>query len=320
MLAENLLILAVGLAALIKSSEVCVRNLAALARYFCLSEFAISFIVVGVASVLPELSVATVAAAEGSANMAVAVLFGSNIADLTLILGLVAVYARGLKVESKVRHGGRTLLALLALPIVLLLLGNGLSKLDGVILIVAYFYYLRKIIGRHDGLSDALCSISNNKRDFARHLAAGAIAMAVLFASAGVASDSAIKVATAAGLPEVLIGFLIALGTCSPEFTLAIQAVRKGHSEMGTGDLVGNVSTDATLSLGIVVLFSPLAPTFSAVALSGMTMVAAGALAIHFMQSGRKVSTREGMALVLAYIAFIALEFALQGRATALAA
>jgi len=107
MVFESVFLLVVSFVILVKSSEVCVKNLAALARYFCLSEFAISFIVVGIASVLPELSVATVAAAEGSTDMAVAVLFGSNIADFTLILGLLAIYARGLKVESKIRHGAR---------------------------------------------------------------------------------------------------------------------------------------------------------------------------------------------------------------------
>jgi len=311
---ETAILLAASFVILVKSSEVCVRNLAALARYLCISEFAISFIVVGIASVLPELSVATVAAAEGSPEMAVAVLFGSNIADLTLILGLVAIYARGLKIESKVRHGAKTLLMLIALPVVLLLVGNGLSKVDSIILIVAYLYYLRKIIGRHGAVSDALCSISNNRRDFARHLAIGAVALLVLFISAGIASDSAIKIATDIGLPTVLMGFLIALGTCAPEFTLALQAVRKGHSEMGAGDLVGNVATDATLSLGIVALLSPVAPAFEVVALSAATMVAAGALAVHFMQSGRKISLKEGLILVFAYIAFIALEFGMQTR------
>jgi len=310
----SITLLAASFAVLVKSSEVCVRNLAALARYLCLSEFAISFIVVGIASVLPELSVATVAAAEGSPEMAVAVLFGSNIADFTLILGLVAIYARGLKVESKVRHGAKTLLALMALPVVLLIVGNGLSKVDGLILIAAYFYYLRKIIGRHDGLHNALCNISNNKRDFAKHAAIGVIALAALFASAGVASGSAIRIATDIGMPAVLMGLLIALGTCAPEFTLAIQAVRKGHSEMGAGDIVGNISTDATLSLGIVALLTPVAPAFDAVALSGVTMVAAGALGVHFMQSGRRITFNNGLVLVFAYIAFIALEFGMQAH------
>jgi len=310
----SLALLVVSFVVLVKSSEVCVRNLAALARYLCLSEFAISFIVVGLASVLPELSVATVAAAEGSPDMAIAVLFGSNIADFTLILGLLAIYARGLKVESKVRHGSKTLLALMALPIVLLIVGNGLSKLDGLILIAAYFYYLRKIIGRHDGLSNALCNISNNRHDFAKHIVIGIAALAVLFVSAGVASDSAIKIATDIGLPAVLMGLIIALGTCAPEFTLAVQAIRKGHSEMGAGDIVGNIATDATLSIGIVALLSPVAPAFQAVALSGFVMVAAGALAIHFMQKGRKITLNEGLALVFVYIAFIAFQFGTQAR------
>jgi len=311
----SLTLLVASFAVLVKSSEVCVRNLAALARYLCISEFAISFIVVGIASVLPELSVATVAAAEGSAEMAVAVLFGSNIADVTLILGLVAIYARGLKIESKVRHGAKTLLMLLALPVVLLMIGGGLSKFDGIILIAAYVYYLRKIIGRHDGLQNAFCNISNNRRDFAKHTIIGVVALTVLFISAGVASDSAIKIATDVGLPSVLMGFLIALGTCAPEFTLAVQAIRKGHSEMGAGDIVGNVATDATLSLGIVALVSPVAPAFGPVALSGAATVATGALAVHFMQSGRRIALQEGLFLVLAYIAFIVLEFAIQAKA-----
>lgn len=314
MVFESVFLLVVSFVILVKSSEVCVKNLAALARYFCLSEFAISFIVVGIASVLPELSVATVAAAEGSTDMAVAVLFGSNIADFTLILGLLAIYARGLKVESKIRHGAKTLLMLMALPVILLMIGGTLSKLDGAILVLAYFYYLRKIIGRHDGLQNTICNISNNRRDFAKHFAVGLVALVALFASAGIASDSAIKIATEIGLPGVLMGLLIALGTCAPEFTLALQAIRKGHSEMGAGDIVGNVATDATLSLGIVALMSPAAPAFGPAAISGVAMVATGALAVHFMQSGRKIAFNEGLVLVGAYIAFIALEFGTQAR------
>jgi len=299
-------LLLLGLILVAKSSELAVKSLVKIAHVFGLSEFTISFLVIGVASVLPELSLGITSALEGTPALGLGIIFGSNIADLTIILGIVAIYAGGIKVESKSVSSNLPLLLLTALPVALIFDGE-LSRLDGAILLLAFLLHAGRLAREHGSLQKSIQHIKQHRSDFFDQSVIAVASIGVLFLAAYLVSNVAIRISQTLAFPVVVVGVLIALGTCLPELSFSIQSLRKNHPELGLGDIVGNVITDSTATLGVIALVQPIRGSESALIAGGL-MVAASVLAIIFMKTGARLSKREGVILIGAYLAFLIAE------------
>ncbi|MEK6953840.1 MAG: sodium:calcium antiporter [Candidatus Micrarchaeota archaeon] len=310
---STMLLLLAGFVILIKSAEYAVKALVHIAAFFGLSQFTISFLVVGIASVLPEFSIAVNSALSGNSAFGLGVLFGSNVADLSIVIGLVAIYAGKIKVHSKIITGNFYYYLMLILLPVLLLLDGGLSRFDGLALILAFAFYMKIIMQQRRSFSKSVEGISKSKWKFAKNLVIGAAAVGVLFLSADIVANNSIALAAALSVPAIFVGIIIALGTCLPELTFSIEAVREKKQELGLGDILGNVATDATLSIGVVALIMPINPPQMAIALlSGFSMIIFGILTIHFLKTERHLVRKEGYLFVLLYLVFMAAQFALE--------
>src|SRR3989338_7090966 len=134
---DNLLIFVFSLCLIIKGATMATKYAARLAESFRLSKYTVGFIVVAVISILPETFIAINAALQGVPSFGLATLFGSNVADLTLVFTVIVLTAgRGIKVESKILKHRSIYPLLLLLPLVLGLDGY-FSRLEGASLIIA---------------------------------------------------------------------------------------------------------------------------------------------------------------------------------------
>src|SRR3989344_4866926 len=109
------------------------------------------------------------------------------------------------------------------------------------------------------------------------------------------------------GIPVVVIGlFVVALGTCLPELSFSLHAVREKHKGLAVGDVLGNVVIDATSSLGIIALISPIA--FSGMAIrSGLFMLAAALILNILLKMEHGLKWKGGILLILLYVIFAAM-------------
>src|SRR5574341_1164321 len=133
---KEVLIFIVGCFLLVKSAEYAVKSVAHLARYLRLTEFVTSFILVAFVSSLPEGFISVIAAIGGDPSIGVGTLLGGNIADLTLILGLVALAGHPVRIHSSIIKKDLYFAVLMLLPI-LLMLNGVISRTDGIILLSA---------------------------------------------------------------------------------------------------------------------------------------------------------------------------------------
>ncbi|HLC47948.1 MAG TPA: sodium:calcium antiporter [Candidatus Norongarragalinales archaeon] len=312
-LLTSLLLLLAGFIILIKSAEYAVKALVHIAAFFGLSQFTISFLIVGIASVLPEFSIAVNSALSGDSSFGLGVLLGSNVADLSIVIGLVTIYAGNIKVHSKIITGNFYYYLILIILPVLLLLDGSLSRFDGIVLILAFLFYIHVIMQQRRSFSKAVEGINKSKWKFAKNIAIGAAAIWALFLAAEIVANNSISISGALGVPALFIGIIIALGTCLPELTFSIEAVRERKQELGMGDILGNVATDATLSIGVVALIMPIEPPQMAIALlSGFSMIVFGILTVHFLRTEKHLVRKEGYLFVLLYLIFMAAQFALE--------
>jgi len=306
MIAEALLlpalILALSLLVLYKSSEVVISSTLVLARFFHISELAAGLLLISVATSLPELSVSVIAALEGQTPIVVGNVFGSNIADIALVLGFTIVMMGAVKYGHKARRELiRILIITSAIPLVMLtgmlsaVYGIGLL---GIFLVYAY-YALRD--GKADGHGGAVAP----KTAVLNALAFG-FAVSIVMVSSKFAVDSAVAVATGMGVSRAFVGATaIALGTSLPELAVNYAAVKRRQMGIALGNILGSVMTNLTLVLGVAALISPLTANIYAFFTLVVFALLVNAVLWYFIQKGNTLRRNQGIALLLLYLLFL---------------
>ncbi|PJE57758.1 MAG: hypothetical protein COU82_00365 [Candidatus Portnoybacteria bacterium CG10_big_fil_rev_8_21_14_0_10_38_18] len=312
-----LLIFVISCYALVKSGTVLVKVLTLMARYFRLTEYVFAFILMTFATSMPELFVGVTAAIKGVPSISLANIIGSNFIHLTFILGLVAIVARGLKVESKIAKRDAWIIFFIALLPLLLLYDKKISRGEGFLLLVIFAWYIYHILREKDAFSRRMNHITRDAEAFRgliKNFIYFIIATAVLLFSSWGVVETAKLIAADLYLPLVLIGIiLVAFGTSLPEMVFGVRAVIAKHEGLTLGNLIGSIVVNSTLILGIVVLIHPIEiVNLTIIYIGGGFMLAAILFANVFIATKNKVSWKEGLFLIVFYIGFLVAEFLLK--------
>lgn len=307
MIFANLVLFLIFLFILVKSSGYCINYSARIAKIFRLSEFIVSFFIIAVVSVLPEATMSIISAVKGVPEFGLGTLFGSNIADLTFVLGIVALFSfDGIRVKSEILKKNFFYLLLLLMPLLLGIDGH-FSRIDGLLLVLggSVFFFTLSIE------SKMFRKPFNNllNRSLLKNTLLLIAAMAVLLISAYYTVKFGTGFAYEIKLPPALIGLtVVAIGTCLPELVFSIKAIKTRHDSFVLGDILGTVITDATIILGIVALVHPFYFDTSMIYITGVMMFLAGLITILFIRSGKVLSKKEGIILLLFYITYLIIE------------
>jgi len=308
-----LLLICVGLALVVISADEAIKRVLNLAKHLRLSTFVMSFVIGGSIAILPELFIGVVSAFEGVSSLGFGVILGSNVADLTLVFGVVILFAGNLKVDpATLKHMRRSFLTI-ALPVLLFVDGE-ISRLDGIILVLFFILYMFMLFRTKRDEPDV--SAKKGKNRFSIDVIVLVTSMAVLFVGGILITDNSQALSLLLGVPLFLIGVVVAVGTCLPEMTFAIRASVKKHGELGLGNILGNVLTDSMLTIGIVALIQPIQPRFTIMALSTGVFMAVSALAVYVLSRDGKLDRKDGLLLVILYGIFLAMQTVIEGSVT----
>ncbi len=340
----NVLVIAISFVALNWASNLAINNAVKVSNITQLGKTAVGFSLIAFSTSLPELTVAVIAAFSGGAAISVGNVFGSNIVNICVIIGLAALLLHIRKVRGKVklkelflnlgRHpkpNGATesneinvipafakselssihfgLFIASIVPMVLIYI-SGATWAVGLILLfifVGYMYRLTKV--RMPSENGAIPVEEKSRlRRYVLLTIAGALGVVL---SAYFLVESAVVIATSAGISQQVIGAtIIAFGTSLPELTLDLKSFLRGHPGLAFGDIIGSSFVNITLILGIT-LFVP--------ALIGspvvMRMDVFQSLVIFsiitnlffwYFLSRERIGWREGLIFLFIYALFIA--------------
>ncbi len=302
---SNLFIFAIALLMLTKGATMATKYSAKLADNFNISKYIVGFIIVAFISILPETLISINSAISGIPEFGLGTLFGSNVADLSLIFAILIIYAgRGIKIESKVLKNIRLYPFFLLLPLLFGLNGH-YTRIEGVFLIIAgiIFYYLvfKNGIDVSVNLRD-----SNGKYKSLLFLI---ISMVLLLVGSHFTVTSASALAHALKISPILIGMLIvSLGTTIPELFFSLKAVKRKDDELAIGDIMGSVLADATIVVGVLATINPFFFPVKIVYITGMFMVVFSFILLKFMKTGRLITKNEGYLLLFFWIIYVIVE------------
>ena len=313
----HLLSLFFGLALLIWSADFFVGAAVKLARCTGVPPLIVGMLVVGFGTSTPELLVSAVSAFQGNPGLALGNAYGSNVANIGLILGLGAL-VRPLRVHSGILR--RELPVLLGVTLLSwgLLTNGSISRIDAGILLTVFFVAILWLVrmsmgGGGDPLLQQVAVAANAAKP--RSGGPGRIFAEVLVGLAGLIISSralvwgAVGIAEALGVGDLLIGLtVVALGTSLPELAATLAAVRKGEDDLILGNIVGSNLFNTLGVVGLAGVIHPL-ELGAEVLRRDFPVVTVMTLAVFVVGVGirgpGRINRVEGACLVAAYIGYM---------------
>lgn len=306
---------------LIKATDILVVNLKGFARATGLGQFAVATFLLALATSLPELFVGIASAIEGEPNLSLGNVIGSNIANLSLVIGGAALIGGAVRVHGIFLHRDVFYAFLAGAAPMVLLFDKNLSRIDGLILLALYGFYNvwvftehhREMIARGDEQEGFIRRLIRrlNHRGTKTELAWIFLGIALLLFSADMLVRIAQRMALVFNIPILLIGlFLVAVGTSLPELAFELKAIRAKQSEMVFGDLLGSIVANGTLIIGLTCLIAPIRiQAFDEYLLATMAFVIAFGIFYLFVRTKHRLERWEGAFLIGFYLAFVLGEF-----------
>ncbi|MDI6806321.1 MAG: hypothetical protein QMD14_00705 [Candidatus Aenigmarchaeota archaeon] len=315
------IIFLISMAVLTKSSHFVVNSSVELSKITRLGEIAIGFLVLSVATNIPEIGVAFAALVSGEVGITVGNVIGGNVTDIALVVGVVCILT-SIKITRGVSTKLSTMLFLSSL-IPLLLLHVMMNKVVGLILLLTFIgfchYTLKKRI--------TLVKISEEQKpDFFRAMVAKlkltikyyTLILTLILGLAGVlisswfVVSSASKIAVELGIATTVIGAtIISLGGALPELTVGISSVKQGYLKLALGDIIGSCLTKLTLVLGLVLFLSPVTITLTELSPMISFVLIANVCLWFFLGTG-ELKRYHGILLSVIYFAFIATTYGVE--------
>ena len=314
----QLLIFIISVIILAKASHIVIKNSVKLARITKLGELVIGFILLSVATSLPELAVSFSAITSGNVGISIGNLLGSNVANLGLVIAIPAMMTPLVIGWGTFRKLPSILFLCSIIPLLFLTMSE-MSSIIGGMLILAFIFFAGYSMKKKISLKLVSKEPKNILKklfmpfEFYKACFLLCIGLLILLISSSFVVSSASNISSIAGVAESVIGAtVIAIGTSLPELSVALTAIKTRHHKMAIGNTIGSCLTNITLILGIVLIFSPAAiniQIFSTLLLFviGITMVA-----WYFFTTERRLDRTEGMILLFIYIVFLISTFGVQ--------
>ena len=306
---------------LIYATSLIIRSIKTIAKSSGLGAYGITAFILAISTSLPELVVSIVASIEGNTSLVLGNIIGSNIADLSLVIGGASIIGGSLKITGVILRRDIYLTGAAGfLPLFLIADGN-LSRADGVVLLVIYLVMVSTFLrSHHRTLAIHAMSSSPIKRLFVAVTKANGhngffkflAGIVLLLVSSHFIVSLASSIAISTGLSTLFIGlFIVAIGTSLPELAFELKAVSSGQAQMALGDLLGSVVANSTLILAVAAIIRPLTLTHAGLLPYGIAITAFTLIYFTFtlfIKTKKKLEWWEGLILVLGYLLFALVE------------
>ncbi len=314
-MALDIILLIVGLAILYYGAEFLVEGASKIALSYGVSPMIIGLTVVAFATSAPEFVVSLLATFDGSPDLALGNVVGSNVANIALIVGASAVLLPMTVERSVFTRDYPFMMGSVALAIVLAYLGSTIDRLDGILLLALLITFLASCLRvavqqnreyRATGQMHAVGAQSSN----GKHLLKVVGGVGGLVVGAQLMVKSAVSIATAYNVPELVIGVtIVALGTSLPELATSIVAALKKETDISLGNILGSNIFNTCFILGGVSVLKPIPVAPEALRFDLPAMAVISLLLFPVMRLKNRVSRGDGVLMLVCYLSYIALSY-----------
>jgi len=295
----------VGLVLLVYGADKTVRAAGELALYYGVSPFFVGVTVIAVGTSIPEMTTSMSASFYGAGDLVVGTIVGSETAQITLAVGIVALVAPVVAERRNVLiYGGAMVLAMI---IMILTLEDGITRSEGVLMMLSYAVFVHDLYSNEGGeeITEEVVD-EREPPEQALPWILGGLALVVVGGHLLVTNGTAI--ARLLGIPAFVVGLLTGLGTTAPEIAVAVVAAREGREGISVGSLLGSNITDPVFSLGVGALVADVVVTdFASVMASTTYMLAVSLVVLGLLYWREGLDRPAGVVCLLLYLPSFAL-------------
>ena len=306
-----LLAIIAGSLILVKGTRIFITSASKIARHFRVSEYTISFLLIATATSLPETMVGITSALDKNPILSFGNAVGSNIALLTLIPALPILLGTTLKTHriltsKDIYYGGFFSL----LPLLLTIDGK-LSRIDGVVLITLWLFYIVSMLRKSRGIESLIDRVE--RTNLWKQVIFFLLGLGMILGASEMIVSSAEKISASLGLGLAFIGLTItAIGTSLPEIAFSIEAARKHKPGEILGDILGSLVTNSTMVLGVTAVIFPIQiPGRIGINPTAVFMIISLAIFLRASQTQEKLDKWEAITMLFVYVLFILGEYLL---------
>ena len=249
-------ILIIGFVLLTKGADYFIENSASFAEEKGISPHVVGVTIVAFGTSLPELLVSIISSLNGYNDLALGNIVGSNISNIGLVLAISTfIFYYVLKTDISPAEDANNDSYVMLLAVLLLYFfatDKLISQIEGIVFFSLYIIYIFWLYKR----TKAEEVISEDSKTSYLFLIGGLIALLI---GAQLTVDSAVEIAIAVGIPEIVVGLsVVAVGTSLPELAGTISAARMGHKEIAVGNVIGSNIANIFLVMGVLSIINPI--------------------------------------------------------------
>ncbi len=292
----DIIIFILSLAVVIKSADIVIDNSVLIAKHHGISDFMIGLTLVAVGTSLPEFATSAASLLNGMPQLAVSNIFGSNIANIGLGIGLTSIlFYKSIHFKSKRRD--MNLLIATAIATVIMFMDLRMTFLEGFALIATYIGYV--VLSARDHTVKTDRNIPLDPRVYL-YVIAGLI---ILPLGADTLIGTAESIMIQFGITQSIFGFIvIALGTSLPELTVCIMSVKKKRDGLAIGNIIGSNLFNLLLIFGTLSMIESLPILDSFFMPASLALISLTSL-LYISVIRQKVTRLDGAIMLIIYIA-----------------
>lgn len=235
----------VGIMLLVWSADRFVDGAASIARNWHVPPMVIGLTIVSLGTSLPEMLIATIAALDGSRDLGIGNVLGSNIANIGLVLGITAMVVP-LTVKSMTLRREMPVLLLVTFLAFALMVDGTLSFMDGLVLLTGLVLMLGWMVrtalhDKYDPLVQEMTEAIPESMDMKKSLMWFIVGLLLLIVSSRIVVWGAVEIAHFFGVSDLVIGLtIVAIGTSLPELVASIASALKNEADLAIGNVIGS--------------------------------------------------------------------------------
>lgn len=309
----------VGLSFLVWSADKFVDGAVGVAKFMGMSTLLIGMVVVGFGTSAPEMVVSALSAAQHNPELALGNAYGSNIANIALILGFTAV-VRPVVVKNIALKRDLPVLMVVTAFSIFLVSNLSVTRMDGVIMLAVFALAMGiNVVSEMRQKKSLAAAVVEEKSSepvsLWKSLFWLLFGLAILVASSRLLVWGAVEIARSLGVSDLLIGLtIVAVGTSLPELASSIAAARKGEDDLAFGNIVGSNLFNTLLVVGIAAVIDPMEKVSSSILYRDMPLMSVLTVLlfvfglpvrkVNGVRRGR-INRIEGAVFVVLYISYL---------------
>jgi len=304
----------IGLVLLVWSSDLFVDGAAALARHYNVSPFIIGMVIIGFGTSLPEMLISVQSAIQGNPGIVLGNAYGSNIANIALILGITALICP-IAVPSSIYRKELPLLFGITLLTAICISNGQITRMEALYMLVLFsgimFWTIRKGVKSREIFIMRECEREiPGSMPVASSFFRIVTGLIILLASSRILIWGAVQTAQFFGVSDLIIGLtIVAVGTSLPELASSLAAIRKNRHDIALGNVLGSNLFNTLAVIGLAGIIQPMrVPPEVLTRDISVTILLTGSLFLFGFDFGKggRINRFAGSVLLLSYAIYTA--------------